>query len=463
MQRTGTCVACVLLLTLLCASPALGVTVLVNVYEHEENITPLQGASLFANGARVGKTDSSGNIEFSHPGTGIIQVMVEKPGYDPWSGDIGVNTTTLLVEMQRKKVPLLVQVFDADTLAPVAGATVSVIERVTRQTARTEENGTGSFSVTGDSMYTLEVTAPDYRAYSATVETGLEAKTVQALLFRDDRFSVLVRDESSGNPVPGVAILVDGEARGITDQKGAVTLNLPRGKVYSFQAKLEGYEDYRERIIVDQDQALVVLTLKKSPYSVFVSVYSEEKTPVEGALVLLDGQSRGTTNKYGRVQLADLTLGEYLLEVRHPAFVSHSQVLPVRTQGEDVAVELEYPGVNATISTMEEDKVAVPGVVIRIDGKEQGVTGEDGTLSLRMRLNTSYVITTEKEGYDPAEIKKTFASLNETALLLIPMQKSFNWLGVGVLIAVAAALSIAAFVVLKKRRPGNLRRRGKGL
>lgn len=463
MQRIGTCFACVILSMLLAACPALAVTVLVNVYEHEENITPLQGASLFANGALVGKTDSSGNIEFSHPGTEFIQVTVEKIGFDPWSGDIGINTTTLLVEMHRMKVPLLVQVFDADILAPVAEAGVSVSEGVTKHTAKTEENGTASFTVTGDSVCTLEVAAPNYKAYSAIVETGLEEKTVQAMLFRDDRFSVLVREEGSGNPVPGVAVLVDGVDRGSTDQKGAVTLNLPRGKVYSFQAQLEGYEDYRERLIVDKDQALVVIALHKSPYSVFVSVYSEEKTPVEGAHVLVDGQSRGSTNRYGRVQLADLTLGEYLLEVRHPAFVTHSQVLPVHTQGEDVSVELEYPGVNATISAMEGDKVAVPGVKIRIDGKEQGVTGEEGTLSLRMRLNTPYVISTEKEGYDPAEIEKTFSSQNETALLLIPMQKSFNWLGAGVVIAAVAAFSLAAFIILKKRRPGNIRGRGKGL
>ena len=463
MQRIGTCVASVILSLLLLACPALAVTVLVNVYEHAENITPLQGASLFANGALVGKTDSSGNIEFSHPGTEFMQVTVEKTGYDPWSGDIGVNTTTLLVEMHRMKVPLIIQVYDADTLAPVSGAGVIVTEGLTRQTAKTEENGTALFNVTGDSVCTLEVAAPNYKGYSATIETGLEEKMVQAMLFRDDRFSVLVRDEGSGTPVPGVAILVDGIDRGSTDQKGAVTLNLPRGKVYSFQAHLEGYEDYRERLIVDKDQALVVIALHKSPYSLFVSVYSEEKTPVEGALVLVDGQTRGTTNRYGRVQLADLTRGEYLLEVRHPDFVTHSQVLPVHTQGEDVSVELEYPGINATISTMEGDKVAVPGVTIRIDGKEQGVTGEDGTLSIRMRLNTTYVISTEKEGYDPAEIEQKFSSLNGTALLLIPMQKSFNWLGAGMVIAAAAAIILAALIIHNKRRRGNPRGRGKGL
>lgn len=463
MQRIGTCFVIALLSVMFCAGPALGVTVLVNVFEKEGNITPLAGAILYANGALVGKSDSSGNIEFSHPGTELVQVTVEKTGYESWTGDIGVNTTTLLVEMAKKRVPLLVQVYDTDTLSPVPGATVSIRDGLIGNANQTGPDGTTSFIVTGGSVCALDIAATNYRTFSEQVEVGLEPKTVQVMLFRDDRFTVLVKDEGTGTPLPGASVFVDGVDRGVTDPKGAVTLALPREKVYSFQVHLEGYDDYRDRQIVEKDQAFVTVPLHKSPYSVFVSVYSEERAPVEGAVVLVEGRSVGVTNRYGRVQLTNLTFGEYQIEVRHPSFIPHTQVLPVHSQGEDVSIDLQYPGLNATITTVEGGAVPVPGVSILLNGKEQGVTGGDGTLSLPLRLNTPYVISAKKEGYSPISINRTFSSQNETGNLVIPMEKGIDWLIVGVVVAAAAIACIAAVIILGKRRPKIVRGRRGGL
>ncbi|MCU0632415.1 MAG: carboxypeptidase-like regulatory domain-containing protein [Methanolinea sp.] len=456
MQRIETCFVFALLSMLLFTGPALGVTVLVNVYEKEGNITPLSGASLYANGALVGKSDSGGNIEFSHPGTDFISISVEKLGYSPWSGDIGVNTTTLLVEMSKKKVPLLVQVYDTDTLANVPGASVCIRDGGSRNTSQTDANGTSSFIVTGDSVYILEISATNYRTFSDQVEVGLDQKTVQAMLFRDDRFSVQVKDEETGNPLAGASVSVDGTDRGVTDQKGVVTLALPREKVYMVQVRMEGYEDYHERQIVEKDQALITISIRKSPYSVFVSVYNEERNPVEGAVVLVDGLPQGSTNRYGRLQLANLTLGKYQLEVRHPGFMTRQQQLQVTIQGDDVPVDLEYLGVNVSITTLEDGSIPVPGVTVFINGKEEGTTRDDGTLFSRMRLDTPYVISAEKEGYNPAKVEKVFSSQNETAPLIIPMERSINWLMVGVVLAVVVAACLAAVILLKRRGPGKM-------
>ncbi len=463
MQRIGTCFAFALLAMLLMAGPASGVTVLVNIYEKEGNITPLPGAALYTNNALVGKSDSGGNIEFSHPGTEIIQIRVEKLGYAPWSGDIGLNATTLLVEMTKKKVPLTVQVFDTDALAPVAGASVSISDGAGKNTTVTDANGTTMFTVSGDSAYNLEITAPNYRTFTDHLEIARDQKTVQVMLVRDDRFSVLVKDETSGAPLPGAAVIIDGVERGITDAKGVVTLSLPREKVYQVHVRIEGYDDYHERMNVGRDQALVTTLLRKSPYSVFISVYNEERDPVEEASVFLDGQPVGSTNRYGRLQLANLSFGEYALEVRHPGFETHRQQMQVRVQGEDITVDLAFPAANLSIAALEGGDVPVHGATIFINGKEQGTTGENGTLPVRLRLNTPYVISAEKEGFNPVKLEKTVSSRNETAPVIISMERSIDWVLVIVVLAVVVAGFMGAFLIMKKRGQARGRSRRGGL
>ncbi len=74
-----------LLSVLLVAGAAQATTTLVNVYEKDGIFSLISQASVYADGALIGKTDSSGNLDFTHPGTSAISIRVEKLGYDDFS------------------------------------------------------------------------------------------------------------------------------------------------------------------------------------------------------------------------------------------------------------------------------------------------------------------------------------------------------------------------------------------
>lgn len=456
MRRTWTCLIIVLLALFFFTSNAAGVTVLVNVYEKEGNITPLSSASLYANGALVGKTNDQGSIEFSHPGTGNVGILVQKLGYSPWEGEIDANSTSLVVEMTRKKVPLMVQVYDADTMTPIPGAQVSLRDNAGENTTSTSNTGIASWNVTVESVYDVGVEVPNYHDFNSQVEVGLEQKTVQALLFRDDRFSVIIKDGGSGSLLPGATVLVDGVKKGVTDLKGIVILALPREKVYTIQTRMEGYEDYTQQQIVGKDQAFITVSLKKSPYSVFLSVYNEEKDPVEGASVFINGAKQGTTSKYGRLQLTNLTFGNYSLEIRDPGYVTLRQPLQVTVHGEDIPVELNYQHLNTSVKTFEGGSIPVSGVKISINGQDKGQTDGEGTLPVSVRLNMSYEFSAEKPGYNTAKVVKNVTSFNETAPLLILMERSIDWFLIGILCAVVVAAGLVGFILWKRGGSGRI-------
>lgn len=456
MQRIRGYFPVILFCLLFLISCAQGVTVLVDVYEKDTNVIPIPGASVYANNALVGKTDGGGIVEFSHPGTDVIAVRVSKLGYDEWNGDVGMNTSTLLVQLMRTSLKLTAQIVDADTLAPIEGAELSLSGERGDIVDETDGNGTAEFAVQAEMVYNLEIQAVNYHPRDAIIEIGLDSRTVQYMLMRDDRFSLLVKDAEAGEPVPDAEVFVDGIDRGTTDSKGLLTLQLPREKVYHVKIRKEGYSDYNEQRIVGKDDAFVTIHLAKSPYSLFVSVYNEDEQPIEGAEVLVDNEKAGETSRFGRILLGNLSTGNYTLTVKHPGYFPVRQSFAVTKMGEEVSLELEYEKVNLTVKTVEGGSTPVPDAGIRLNGDPAGTTDEDGILPVRLRLGVPYTISAEREGYNPASVQREVQSAGETAPVTISLERSINWvLVLGILAAVVGVLAMAILILRRKspRRP----------
>lgn len=462
MQRCGVNLFIAIFFVLIVTGIAWGAAVTVQVFEKEENITPLAGALVYANNTLIGKTDDSGTIEVFSPGTEVIPLKVEKFGYDPWEGDIGENTTQILVELQKAKIALSVHLYDADTLDPVPGVSVTLEGDGSDSRVVSDSNGTAGFVVQSRTSYRIETDAEHYQPASMAVDIGISGKDVQVMLFRDDRFSIVVKDGDTGNPLAGARVFVEGIERGVTDPKGVITLPMPRGKVYLIRVVMEGYEDYNGRQIVESDTAFLTIPVTKAPFTIFVSVYNEENDPVEGAFILVDNVTAGTTGRYGRAVLTNITAGRYILEVQHPGYVPARQPLVVAIQGEDVVTELLYRKENITIRTVEGSASPVPGVKISLNGEEVGFTSDRGTLPVLLRVDLPYTITAEKDGYHEVTIEQEISSSNMTPSLEIPMKRNFNWMlfsiaGIGVVAVIGAIL------VFRRRSGGRSHGRRGGL
>jgi hypothetical protein len=336
---------------------------------------------------------------------------------------------------------------------PVQGVNVTLEGAGSARNVLSDSNGTAGFVVQVRTPYRIDTEAEHYQPVSMEVDAGITDKDVQIMLFRDDRFSISVKDGESDAPLSGVRIFVEGIEKGITDSRGILTLPMQRGKVYLFRAVLEGYQEYNGRQIVESDTAFLTLPLMKAPFTIFVSVYDEDNNPVEGALVLLDGAPEGTTSRYGRAVLTNLTAGSYLLDVRHATFVPVRQSLNVAVQGEDIVIPLLYQKENITIRTVEGSGTPVAGVRISLNGEEAGFSSDEGTLPVMLRVNLPYLITAEKEGYHQVVMEQEISSSNKTPSLVIPMQQNFNLMFLG--LAGVGMVAVIGAVLVFRRRPGG--------
>jgi hypothetical protein len=462
MQRSGDYLFITIFFVLIFTGIACGATVVVQVFERGANLTPIAGALIYTNNTLAGKTNDEGTFDFFFSSNEVIPIRVEKYGYDSWDGYITTEADQIPVELQKAKTALSVQIYDGDTMVPLPGVNVTLEGDSAENTTISDQNGTAGFTVPASGTYKIGTAAEHYQPVSMVVDVGVSGKSVQVMLFRNDRFSIITKDADSGTPLSGAHVFVEGIERGVTDPKGVLTLPLPREKVYLIRVVLDGYQEYNGHQIVESDTAFLTLPLTKVPFTIFILAYNEDKDPVEGAIVLVDNVTAATTSSYGRAVLANLTAGQYLLEVRHPGYVPAMRPLTVAVQGEDIVTELIYQKENVTIKTVEESGSPVAGAKISLNGEEAGFTSDRGTLSVLMRINLPYSIKAEKEGYDQASIKQEFNSSNMTSSLVIPMKRNFNWILAGIA-ATGVAAVIGAVYVFGRRTGRHSSRKRRGL
>jgi hypothetical protein len=452
MHRSGIRILFAAFILLLFVGCAQATTVYITVYETTGNITKIPHASVYVNGALAGKTGPEGNLTVTSGGINDLNLSVTKPGYEVWSGTAGVNQTTVLVPLMRKNLSLTVTTYDADTLSPLAGAEVKVAGENTTSSSATDKNGTAIFGVKAEGIYILDISSKNYLPRTAIIEMDINNKEVQYALFRDDRFSLLVKSGPDQSPVADAEIYIDGNLKGSTDQRGVLTFDITRDKVYNIKVKKAGYEDYLIKALISQNEAVYTVTLGKAAYQAFVSVYNPDHTPVPGAQVIINGTLVGSTNQYGRYTLEGLLSGPYKVEVSHEGFVPKELLVSVTRQGEEINVDLSYGQVNMSVFVEDTDKKVLPGTVISLNGIPAGTTDEHGLLQARLTLNTLYNISASKEGYRTTSLQKQVVPGNTTATLTVTLEKNFDWLPVIIGVVIVGAVIAAAGVILSIRR-----------
>lgn len=455
MHHKRICVLLGVLILCLIAGFAQGGTVYVSVYEISDNSTVIPHAIVYVNGAMTGKTSGDGTMNFSHPGTGSIDLRVTKAGYEDWGGLVQMNTSSVVVPLARKNLTFTTMVYDADTLSPISGARVilSGLNHTAENT--TDTTGAASFLVKADAGYTLSVSAPHYQSRSASIDAVTGDRQIQYWLFRDDRLTFRIVDEKTGEPVQNALILVDTTNAGSTDARGTLTTDLSRGKIYVFRVTAPGYENVMERRLVGEEESLIDISLTRSPYQVFISVYDESRSPVDGANIQIDGKDVGKTNSYGRFSVQDLVAGTYLLEVSSPGYVTRNIPFQVDRQGQDITVSLAYGETDFLIFVEDTGQKVVQGATIIINNSTAGITDSHGQFKTRLRVNTAYLITAEKEGYISGSVQERITNTTGSATTTIFLENVFDplpFIVVGVII-----IGIIAVIFIIRHRFGTRR------
>ena len=444
-------VLCVLLL----AGGAQAATLYVNVFEKTTNVSAIPSASVLVNGALAGKTGTDGIFAFTHPGTSPITVKVMKPGYDSWEDEVGMAESSILVQLRKKELVLNIGIFDADSAIPIANSQVRVMGPNIKESQKmTDINGSVTFPAQAASIYNIQITAPNYQNRNEIVEMGMEGKNIQYLLIRGDRFSILAKSAGDQSPVANAEVFIDGVSKGKTDGKGILSLEISRNKVYNIKISKPGFTDYFEKKMINENEAVVTASMAIAPYQASIYVFDETKAPVQGASIIIDGKALGNTSQYGKYTFHDLLSGQYILEVKHPGFSSLRRDIGEDDLGKDITVELPFQQADLTIFVEDEGYHVIPGVSISLNGRNAGVTDDNGALKSRVKVSTEYNITATMKGYRPATMTAGIDPGNTSSTITLSMEKDFNpgiFLAAGLVIAVIIIIILVILLVVRRK------------
>jgi len=288
---------------LLC-STVYATDLLITVHDSED-AAPIPQANVYMDGTNIGQTTSGGTYLLSHERNTDFTLRIVKNGYEEWNATISPDLPFLEVALSRLTQVLTVQVYDADSLLPIANATVTLSSGTNSDTGTCDGSGAVTLPVVADTRYTITISAPGYRTTTAGIVAGKSlSETTQYWLLSNDRISFTVTDET-GAGIEGATIYLDGERVGITDDRGALILTLPRDVLYAIEVKKDGYQDYLDYRTPSESEAVLPITmtqgLKSGKASLTVYVLDREKKPVPGASLSLNGNEIGRSDDHGQV------------------------------------------------------------------------------------------------------------------------------------------------------------------
>lgn len=450
-------VSCVLL-----SCTVQAVTLRISVVD-EETDDAVAGASVYVDGAYVGKTSSDGTYSYVHSGDDDLYLKIVRTGYRNWVDYVDYGATHVWVDMIREDETLTFELYDAVTLQPVVGAVVRVEGDDYSDSEVTGSDGSADFSVRAGGSYSVEVRASGYHDLSKTVQMESGAGPIQYWLFSEDLMGILVRDAETSAPLKGAEVYIDSARAGVTDADGRLLLHLERGKRYSFRVTAADYQPFQENRDLEVDTVLLPVLLSRSAYPLSITAFDEATKPIEGAEVYLNGTLQGKTNQYGRFALSELNAGTYEILVRASGYGDWSETRQVAGVAEDIVAELRYDRASVTVRVEGSDRRALADAVIVIDDKVVGVTDSLGRFQTALATNKVYAVTATRDGYQNISVDADIPLGTTEFTVPLVMEQNFN---IGVLVAgvgvVAVVIILGAILVVRRRRAGQSRNRSRG-
>lgn len=443
-----------LCLVLLC-SAAQATDLQITVRDSIDNVT-IPHATVFVNGADYARTNTNGQFLLVHNGLNDQLIRVSTAGYDDWQQTVAKNETTLLVNLSRKALTLKVSLFDSDTLGPVAGALVNISAENSTQGKQSDAAGTVVFGVNATMLYSIDISAANYEPRSGTVDVGTENKEVQFWLLSGNKYSFVVKDKDTKEPVPGAEVYLNAILAGKTDERGILSTPVTRGQMYTIEIKKDGYDTVTASRTISESDALYTAEIAKAPIGAFVYVYDDNHNPLNGADIYINGSLSGTTNQYGRSTFPDLVFGSYPVEVRKTGYVPSNRTIVVTNKSDDYTFTLSFENADLTIYVQDKDLKNIPNATIALDGTVSGQTDDHGQFVSKVKFNQIYNITASHDGYQSASVQKQVIQGNATASVNISLEKTMDWGFISmIVIIVIVVLVLFAAIRIFGRKPGH--------
>ena len=316
-------------------------------------------------------TDASGNATISLL-SGTYDYTITREGYEKAQDSIEIAGNPVTEEATLTPRAYSVDFSVSYNSAPVENATIQIdnSELITDSTgmASTElRNGTYSYSVNADGL--LEKIGSITVSNSSFEEQVTLSSPVYEVIFS-------VHHESDS--IPGAEIELNGKIL-TTDSEGMVTTELGKGS-YKYTVTADSFKTTTGAVQITNSSVVKNIFLAKLTFSV-TFIVNHESTPVEGADVIIDGDSL-ETNAEGLV-VADLENGTYTYEINMPDFTDVEGRFTVNNSDFVKNVFLDYETFKAKFSVYQGSE-PIGGATITI-GDTYITTNNDGEATIQLR------------------------------------------------------------------------------
>ena len=308
-------------------------TVTFNVTDDDTG-DPISGAEIDIDGNNL-TTDGTGEATIDLP-DGTYSYSVTASGYQSTSGNVSVSGSDVTVNVGLEpelpdEYTVTFTVTDAITADPISGANVSI----DGNNLTTNSSGEATIDLP-DGTYSYTITAAGYQNSSGNVTvSGANVNVDVSLDPMEYTVTFIVTDESSGDPVSGASVEIDGNIL-TTDASGQAAIDLPNG-TYSYTVTAPGYQTAAGSITVSGSSVTEDVVLQLMEYTVtFLVTDISTSDPIENAEIDIDGELL-TTNASGEAFI-DLVNGTYAYTVTAAGYETVDD--DVLVDGDDVTEEV---------------------------------------------------------------------------------------------------------------------------
>ncbi|MFA5346831.1 MAG: carboxypeptidase-like regulatory domain-containing protein, partial [Methanoregula sp.] len=399
-------------------------------------------------GTSYAKTDNNGQVSLNHSGLDNPLIRVTMAGYNDWENVVPKNKTSILVNLSRKSLILKIVLYDSDSLGLISGARINISAENLVQTKLTDTAGSVIFDVNATTLYSIDISAPDYLLRKGVIDIGTEDTDAQYWLLASNRFSLIIKDKDSLTAISDAEVRIDTILAGKTDARGVLTIPVARGKEHTIEIKKAGYQTFTEVKVISETDAIESVVLSKAFLGAFIYTLDENRVPINGTELYINGTFVGTTNQYGRSNFPSLFSGSYVVEARKTGYVSLNRSILVVNPGEEFTFEMQFETAGLTIFVEEKDQKILSNATIIINGSTAGITDDHGQYNTKVKFNTLYNISAAKDSYQTASIQMQFAQGNATPSVTLVMEKNPDW-GLITLIVVGAVAILVFFGIIR--------------
>ena len=176
-------------------------------------------------------------------------------------------------------------------------------------------------------------------------------------------------------------------------------------------------------------------------------------SPVEGATVLVNGNSTGNTSADGTIQYTATNVGTISLTAEMNGYQNVNKNVNVLPPNEDMSLSFSpnmvYIGDNFTIEALKRiGGDPIVGANISVDGQPIGATGSDGNITYKTDKNGTITVSATKDGFNNNSVS---VMVNDLAPIFIVSNLTANPTEVNA----GQNVTISANIVNTGRASGN--------